>query len=156
MYKLTKRALLLAIAAITLQANASGPSNISALNWMAGSWAGTFQGKPMEAQYSAADGGLILGYTKIINGNQSDFFEFEKFEVVDGTLELTPYPFGKQGVSFPIKTISATKAVFENLQHDFPTRIIYELKENGQLFARIEGHQNGQFVFENFIFNRVK
>lgn len=156
MHKRIVKILLLITSAVAMPAHGTELNDINALSWMSGSWVGSFHGRPMEAQYSSANGGVIVGYTKIYNGDQSEFFEFEKFQVVDGRIELSPSPFGHQGVPFAIQSISATKAVFENPQHDFPNRIIYELKPNGEMFARIEGQKNGQFVFENFNFQRVK
>jgi len=40
--------------------------------------------------------------------------------------------------------MSADEVVFENPQHDFPTRIIYRRNPDGSLLAAIEGDRGGQ------------
>lgn len=139
-----------------ISAHAGPTAKIADLDWMAGKWVGDFQGLPMEAYYTTSAGGIILGQTKISNGNATEFFEFEKVEQVNDSLVLQPMPFGKPGVVFDLKEMGSSRVVFENPQHDFPTRIIYELKSNGQLLARIEGTQNGQSVGQDFLFSKAQ
>ncbi len=139
-----------------IAAHAGPTAKVSDLDWMAGNWIGDAQGLPMEAYYTTSSGGIILGQTKISNGNATEFFEFEKIEQVNDTLVIQPMPFGKPGVIFDLKETGSNRVVFENPQHDFPTRIIYELKANGQLLGRIEGTQNGQSVAQDFLFSRAK
>jgi hypothetical protein len=43
-------------------------------------------------------------------------------------------------VTFTLKTMADSKYVFENLQHDFPQKIVYELPLNNGLHAWIEGN----------------
>ena len=59
---------------------------------------------------------------------------------------LTPYPGGKQSVPFELVDFDpvAKKAKFENLEHDFPTDITYELIETGKLKITVAGPQNGK------------
>lgn len=124
---------------IVSTANAA-TSSIQELGWMTGHWTETYQGQKMEAHYSNPDGNMILGMTKILKAQGGvEFFEFEQFEQTNGNLILWPMPFGKAGVEFSIKEQTKNRVIFENPSHDFPTRIIYELKLNGQLLARIEG-----------------
>jgi hypothetical protein len=42
--------------------------------------------------------------------------------------------------------------VFENLEHDFPQRIIYRRNQDGSLTARIEGDRGGRIVGMDFHF----
>lgn len=42
-------------------------------------------------------------------------------------------------VLFKLKTIEGNRFVFENLQHDFPKRIVYDFRSNDSLYAHIEG-----------------
>lgn len=151
-----KTFILVLLVAIGGFANASSSGSIQELNWMAGQWRGDYHGAVMDAFYSEPAGQMILGQTKISSGDQVEFFEFEKIVQVNDTIELTPMPFGQIDVTFGLKEITKNRVVFENPQHDFPTRIIYELKESGDLFARIEGMQNGSPASEDFLFSKVK
>lgn len=150
------KSLLMSAAALCVVTAQAGPTaKLSELDWMSGRWTGDMQGLPMEAYYTTSAGGIILGQTKISNGDVAEFFEFEKIEQANGSLALQPMPFGKPGVTFDLKEMSLNRVVFENPQHDFPTRIIYELKTKGQLLVGIEGTQNGQSVAQYFLFSKA-
>ncbi len=47
------------------------------------------------------------------------------------------------------------KVVFENPEHDFPQRIIYERGDEGSLGARIEGIQNGKASSSKWTWQRI-
>jgi hypothetical protein len=129
---------------------------IQDLNWMTGHWVGTYNGLPMETFYSNGSGHMILGMTKIADGSRTDFFEFEQIDTnQDGSLTLRPFPFAKIGVEFPLKELAGERVVFENPQHDFPARIIYEIDDKRELIARIEGTLNGHPASDQFVFKRV-
>jgi hypothetical protein len=131
-------------------------AKIQDLAWLTGHWTGTYQGLPMEAHYGDSSGGMILGMTKIASSAKAEFFEFEKIAEEGQSLVLRPFPFGKGGVPFSLKEMTASTVVFENPSHDFPTRIIYQLTPNGGLVARIEGMQNGQPASDEFVFKKVE
>ena len=46
------------------------------------------------------------------------------------------------------------KIIFENPQHDFPTRVTYWRAGDDGLNARIEGKRNGQPAQENWKYKR--
>jgi hypothetical protein len=56
---------------------------------------------------------------------------------------------GRTGTPFRLTGLSATEAVFENPQHDYPQRIIYR-KSGNRLDARIEGVDKGKARSEDF------
>jgi hypothetical protein len=58
----------------------------------------------------------------------------------------------------PFKLVSNTdgRYVFENKEHDFPQRIIYNLVSKDAVHARIEGTRNGQERGSDFKYSRVK
>jgi hypothetical protein len=53
---------------------------------------------------------------------------------------------------FAIVEYSPKKITFENKEHDFPQRIIYEFHKGGKLTAAIEGNVNGAFKRTEFPF----
>jgi hypothetical protein len=48
------------------------------------------------------------------------------------------------------------QAVFENINHDYPQRIIYKKMLDDSLFARIEGTVDGVDNFEEFRYGNAK
>ena len=53
---------------------------------------------------------------------------------------------------FPLVEHSPKKLIFENKEHDFPQRIIYEFHKDGKLTAAIEGNINGGLKRKEFSF----
>ncbi len=106
----------------------ASPPSISDLSWLEGIWRGRIGDQEFEARYSGADGGQILSASKYTKDGKPAGFEFERFEQRGDTLLLTPVPEGNSSVSFPLAEYDARsrRAVFENLAHDFPTRISYQ------------------------------
>jgi len=153
---LTKYTIAFSLITIAWTPFAMAGAKIQDLSWMSGRWIGSYNSLPMEAQYSSSAGGMILGVSKIANGEITEFFEFEQIAQEGGSLVLRPMPFANKGVEFPLKELNGSKVIFENPSHDFPSRIIYELKPSGDLLARIEGIQNGKPVSEDFVFTKAK
>ena len=62
----------------------------------------------------------------------------------------------QQSVSFKLISDNNRSYVFENMEHDFPQRIIYSHPQPDSLHARIEGDVNGTYHKEDFLMARVK
>ena len=58
-------------------------------------------------------------------------------------------------ISFKFTEIKNGEFNFVNLQHDFPTHIIYKNPQPDFLCVRIEGTQNGKFAKSDFSFLRI-
>ena len=76
----------------------------------------------------------------------------------DGGMEfVADVPHNKEKVSFKLISggDSSMKFVFENPAHDFPQRVVYQLKADGDsLYARVEGMMNGKLEGEDFAYKR--
>ena len=110
--------------------------------FMIGSWAATVDGVKMEEHWTSADGGLMLGTHRDIRPGGKVAFEFLRIEERDGVLAYLAQPGGRPATIFPLKSLSPTRVVFENLKHDFPQRIIY-WRDSENLCARVEGTMKG-------------
>jgi hypothetical protein len=119
----------------------ASPPSITDLSWLEGIWRGKIGGREFEAHYTSADGGQVLSASKYIEGGNPAGFEFERFEQRGDTVMLTPFPEGKSSVSFPLAEYDAhsRRAVFENLAHDFPTRISYQRVAKNRLTILVSG-----------------
>lgn len=116
--------------------------SLADLAFMSGCWRGKLAGEAgtIEERHSSPAGGMMLGTSQVIAGGRTTFFEFIRIEQSSDGIEMSPSPKGNQSVPFKLVDSGPGKAVFENLEHDFPKRIIYQLRE-GALVARIEGDQ---------------
>jgi hypothetical protein len=119
----------------------ASPPSIRDLSWLEGIWRGQIGGRGIEAHYTGADGGQVLSASKYIEGGNPAGFEFERFEQRGDTVMVTPFPEGKSSVSFPLAEYDANtrRAVFENLAHDFPTRISYQRVAKNRLTILVSG-----------------
>lgn len=64
-------------------------------------------------------------------------------------------PEGQNITLFKLVKYSFNKFVFENEEHDFPQRIIYEFNGNGKLTASVEGKVDGILKRKEFSFISV-
>ena len=81
----------------------------------------------------------MLGTTRFYRDGVLVDFEFGMISTVDGVLTLWPYPRGSRSEhGFPLVR-TEPDLVFENLEHDFPVRIIYAREGERGLAPRIEG-----------------
>ena len=133
--------LILSLLPAPLPRGPAAPPTISDLSWLEGTWRGELGGREFEAHYTGVDGGQILSASKYTENGGPAGFEFERFEQRGDTLLLTPFPEGKSSVSFPLAAYDAKqrRAVFENLAHDFPTRISYQRVAKNRLTILVSG-----------------
>ena len=119
----------------------ASPPTVSDLSWLEGTWRGRIGGRDFEAHYTGVEGGQILSASKYTEEGKPAGFEFERFEQRGDTLILTPYPEGQSSDSFPLADYDAEnrRAVFENLAHDFPTRISYQRLSRDRLTILVSG-----------------
>jgi hypothetical protein len=133
--------LLLSSAASPLPHFPASPPTIGDLAWLEGVWRGKIGGREFEARYSGADGGQVLSASKYTKEGKPAGFEFERFEELEGTLVVTPFPEGKSSVTFKLSEFEPKlrRAVFENLAHDFPTRLSYQRVADNKLTILVSG-----------------
>lgn len=61
-----------------------------------------------------------------------------------------------QAVAFRLISAAGRRFVFENKEHDFPQRIIYQLVNSDSVHAWIEGTKDGAARRSDFYYSRVK
>ncbi len=133
--------LFLLSSAAPLPRRQAAPPQITDLTWLEGIWRGKIGGREFEAHYTGVNGGQILSASKYTENGKPAGFEFERFQQQGDTLILTPFPEGMSSVSFPLTEYDAKakRAVFENLAHDFPTRISYQRTGGNRLTILVSG-----------------
>lgn len=108
--------------------------------FMSGCWAQPApEGNGLREIYSTPAANMMTGLSQFWRGGNIVDFEFSRIDSsAEGPL-LTPHPSGVRSVTFSPVRIEATRIVWENLEHDFPQRIIYHRVASDTLVARIEG-----------------
>jgi hypothetical protein len=124
------------------------------LAWLAGSWAGAEGPLEMEESWTAPRGGTLLGVHRDVKEGRTVGFEFLRIQEMPEGLTYWASPGGGPATPFRLKEAGERRVVFENLQHDFPQRILYWIDAEGALRARIEGPQGGKTVGQEWRWTR--
>ncbi len=106
------------------------------LKFLTGCWVMEGPRSTVLEVWSRPMGGLMLGHSQTERAGKTSGYEFLRIEPRDGVLAYIPMIRGKETVFTAVK-VTAEEAIFENLAHDFPQRIIYRPVADG-LTARIE------------------
>lgn len=139
-----------------VQKPAQQKASLEDLSWLSGCWEGR-QGKAIiEEIWSKPGGGSMLGLGRTVKGDRTASYEFMQLREEAGSLVFMPQPQGGTRVSFPLKASFGGRLTFENKEHDFPQRVIYERKGPGLLLAAIEGTYNGKQEREEFQMRKVR
>jgi hypothetical protein len=113
--------------------------------WLSGGWAGSDErGAVTEEHWLEPAGGAMLGVNRTVSGDRMVFFEFLRIERrPDGEIVYLAAPKGRHPAT-PFRMVDAGpgRLVFENPEHDYPQRIIYE-RAGDTLLLRIEGEEAG-------------
>lgn len=118
---------------------AQEPLAMEELGILVGCWEGGMGDVAMREQWTDAEGGVMLGTTRYLRDGVVVDYEFARIEQTDSAVVLWPYPRGERSPrGFPLVG-GGEELVFENLEHDFPVRIIYHRVDANHLAPRIEG-----------------
>jgi hypothetical protein len=125
---------------------------------MAGCWEGTYSnGRTVTEQWMKPSGRVMMGSSRTVKGGRTIDFEFVRLEQSeDGLIRYIAHPSGQAEAAFTLVKLDARVALFENLQHDFPQRVIYRRVSFDSLAARVEGSINGNPRGSDFPYRRVK
>lgn len=127
------------LAALESPLAAQTPFTLDDISFLAGCWAGHMGSLDMLEQWSAPEGGMILGSTRYLREGRVVDWEFGMLVGDDEGVTLWPYPRGERSADgFPLVRTEG-EYVFENLEHDFPVRIVYVRDGPDGLTPRIEG-----------------
>jgi Domain of unknown function (DUF6265) len=143
-------------AAPGVAAPASAPAGaLQALQWLAGCWQSELDEPGSGEQWMSAAGGTMLGMARTLKGGRTVQFEFMQLRESALGLVFIAHPSGQAGTRFLAVEAGESAAVFERGGADFPQRVIYRLRPDGRLAARIEGQRNGEWRGVDFPLRRT-
>ena len=136
--------------AVGVPAAASDPPSLDGLGFLEGHWAGSSGRVEMEEIWIGPKGGVMLGLHRDVAPGRSAFFEYLRIERREGTVAYVANPRGEGATSFLLVSLEGQRAVFENLEHDFPQRIVYQ-RDGERLTARVEGMVDGELQSKEWV-----
>jgi hypothetical protein len=151
------KTLALAVIAALLLQNAQPPTSVKYFAWLEGEW--QLEGQPSFEVWQIQNDSLMLGGSYHAEGK--DYVRNENMQITysNGQFYFIPTVFGQNGnkpVTFKIVSYTENSFIAENLQHDFPQRISYELTAPGKLSAYISGIDNELEKQVAFKFTKAK
>jgi Domain of unknown function (DUF6265) len=125
------------------------------LAWMGGCWQTGGGNRSVIEMWMPPAGGTMLGASRTVAAGQVREFEHLRLRADGDGVVYTAVPSGQAETEFRSIAVSDSGFVVENLQHDFPQRIIYRRTGPDAMTARVEGPgPNGTRGFD-FAFRRI-
>lgn len=150
-----KHALTMIVAVLTL-VQLGLANSVDSLTFMSGKWISERNGTITEELWTSPKAGAMFGVSRTIRGDKTVFFEFLRVETRGGELYYVAQPGGKPPTQFKLVKFDGKIATFENPDHDFPSKIVYENLGDDAIRASISGRQNGKDASESWEFKRAK
>lgn len=98
----------------------------------------------------------LIGKSFSVKGGQEFMSEILYLKKFGEQWAYVAVPEGQNITLFALVEYSPKIFTFENKEHDFPQRIIYEFHKDGKLTAAIEGTVNGESKRKEFSFTFVE
>lgn len=137
-------ALPLMLAVLAGSARATPVEDVQALAWLAGSWVQQDDKRTVREVWFAPVDGVMAGLSQTLRPGRKPSIEFMTISAEPDGATFTAHPADQAPTPFVLKPgLGRNEAVFENLDHDFPQRIIYR-RCGEDLCARIEGAVKGR------------
>jgi hypothetical protein len=152
-----KRSVLVIFCLLLLTTHASTQTTTLAdLTWISGDWQTAPGGRAqIEEHWTLAAGASMMGMGRTVAGDKTVEFEYLRIEQRADGIYYVAHPKGRcPGTDFKLTRASATEAVFENPQHDFPKRITYRKGADDSLTATIDGGEGSKA--RTFSYRRMK
>ncbi len=132
--------------------------SIHQFDWLIGNWSINYGKSALREDWFFVNDSTLRADSYLLNSKGKKIpFETIELKIRNGIAYYVPSVKNQNNgvpIEFRIVQSDTQSFISENLQHDYPQRIIYTLKSADELFARIEGTQNGKFRSDDFPMKR--
>jgi hypothetical protein len=140
----------------TAQTDKTAAFKIEDLGWMSGDWETKPGRMQIDEHWTTVAGASLFGLSRTISGGKTVFFEYLRIEARGSDIFYVAHPRARTpGTDFKLVRLTSQEAVFENLAHDFPKRLIYRKNSDGTLTARVEGDGSEKEKPQDFHFQPI-
>lgn len=131
-------------------------TEINSLKWMLGKWQSSTEEGILYEEWKKVNDSTYSGHAYAITPEgDTTFSETAEITKVNGAITYSVTVNEESSTDFALVD-NQDIAVFENVDHDFPQRIIYQKLAKDSLFARIEGTVDGEDQFEEYRYIKSK
>jgi len=127
------------------------------LNALVGNWSMETKKGMIHESWIKVDDSTLRSKSFRLNGTDTVLLEEVDLVMRLGNIYYMPIVQGQnnhQPVLFKLSKLENGIYTFENPEHDFPQRVIYELPKENKLHAWIEGTSKGTFKKSDYFFTR--
>lgn len=131
-------------------------TDVDSLKWILGKWQSNSEEGILYEEWKQKNDSTYLGHAYAITLDGDTTFS-ESAEIIEsnGHINYSVTVNDETTTDFALVD-NQNIAVFENVNHDFPQRIIYQKLSKDSLFARIEGTVDGEDQFEEYRYVKSK
>ncbi len=155
MHNLVRIILFVGVCLLAVSAHEQRPM-INDFARLTGCWENNSSTKQRAESWSKPIGGMMMGVGQVVVKGKTTQYEFMRIHQEADGLYFTAQDAQQAQTSFKLISLRNNRATFENPSHDFPQRVIYDLKATRSLQARIEGVVDGKQQSVDFSFTRAK
>lgn len=119
------------------------PRAVTEVGWLSGCWKYATGARTVTEFWLPPDGGTMMGLSRTVSGDKTVEYEFLLLRSGPSGIEYVARPSRQAEAVFTATKVASDEVVFENPQHDFPTRITYR-KVSGGVTATVDGTVNGK------------
>jgi hypothetical protein len=127
---------------------AEAPNKMAKAEWLLGSWGDTTPQGALSEKWEKVNDSVMHGESYfVVGGKDTVFAETIALTSEKGKLAYTvtvPGQNNEKPVRFDLTASTENQLVFENPQHDYPNKIVYNKITNDSLTAEISGMQKGK------------
>ena len=134
-------------------------NKLKAMDWLLGSWENKSELGYLQENWTKINDSIYQGSTYFIKEKDTLHNEQITLEQKEGKVRYVPTVKGQnndQPVVFLLTSQTAKQFVFENPNHDYPKKIIYNMINSDSLVAVISGVQEGKASSESFAIKKSK
>jgi hypothetical protein len=132
------------------------PSRVKQFKWLEGTWVSVNNDTRITQTWKKSDHDL-KGENNVVVDADTVFSESILIGEVNDTIVLyTRLPGSTASTEYKLIKGNDKEAIFENIFHDYPQRILYRKIKKDSLYSRIEGENKGRLVHEEYFFARKK
>lgn len=123
--------------------------------WLAGCWEQEKGERGNLEVWMPPAGDVMLGMNRTVRNGKVVAHEFMQIRVQSNALVFIALPSSQSEATFTAVRNAEREIVFENLEHDFPQRILYRSAGPDALSARVEGMREGKLRGIDYSFKKV-
>lgn len=136
-------------------------ASIEDLEYLAGTWQCEIWDGIFQEHWLAPKGGTMQGIGRHLHNGKTAFMEFMSIEPHASGLTMyiivgSPSHGHNAAVPFALTKLTSESAIFENPQHDFPSKIEYSKVDANRIKCVINGVRSGEPCCEVFDFVLVR